>query len=380
MHQRAIRKQSNKNKQPWPRLQNLESQLYTISNLILFSIFGTLARLGLTALTTYPAAPLSTPLLWANVGGSLTMGFLVEEHKLFTYSKSPTTNDEERVEVERVDSPTREEKDQAPINKKTVPLYVGLTTGFCGSFTSFSSFVRDAYLALANSNSPPHRNGGYSFLALLAVIITTVGLSLGALVAGTHLAIAAEPVTPPIPTLFTRKIIDRTVVFLAWGCWLGAVFMSVWPPDRPGGSIGRTSWDQETWRGNAVYALVFAPVGCVLRFYASFYLNGRFISFPIGTFAVNVAGTMLEGMFYDVQHVPLGGRVGCQVLQGLQDGLCGCLTTVSTWVAELKALKLRHAYVYGIISVAAGLGVMVIEMGSLQWTRGYAAPRCMVSG
>ena len=156
--------------------------------------------------------------------------------------------------------------------------------------------------------------------------------------------------------------------------------MSVWPPDRPGGSIGRTSWDQETWRGNAVYALVFAPVGCVLRFYASFYLNGRFISFPIGTFAVNVAGTMLEGIFYDVQHVPLGGRVGCQVLQGLQDGLCGCLTTVSTWVAELKALKLRHAYVYGTISVAAGLGVMVIEMGSLQWTRGYAAPRCMVSG
>jgi hypothetical protein len=34
--------------------------------------------------------------------------------------------------------------------KKTIPLYIGLATGFCGLFTSFSTFIRDVFLALSN--------------------------------------------------------------------------------------------------------------------------------------------------------------------------------------------------------------------------------------
>ncbi|KAM0801943.1 CrcB-like protein-domain-containing protein [Usnea florida] len=351
------------------RASKLATEVYTISYLILFSILGTLSRLGLQALTFYPGAPVQTGVLWANVGGSLLMGFLSEDRKLFREEWGPR---------------------HAAV-KKTMPLYIGLATGFCGSFTSFSSFMRDCFFALSNALHTPishpsaapisetsdlHRNPGYSFMAVLAVLIITIGLSLGALQVGAHLALGLEPYTPSIPFFFGRRIIDRSTVFLASGCWLGAIFMAIWPPDRPGGPVGNKSWVQETWRSQALFALVFAPLGCLLRFYASLHLNGKIKSFPLGTFAVNILGTMMEAVFLNLQRVPVGGMIGCQVLQGLSDGFCGCLTTVSTWVAELKGLHIRHAYVYAAMSVGVALGLMVIILGSLQWTDGLSSILC----
>ena len=381
------------------KISKLQTKISTVSYLIFFSILGTLARLGLQALTAYPGAPVTTGVLWANFGGSLLMGFFLEDCQLFrthSYARTPLPDGPNSVDPEkRTPTPSDDAvaKKQHASDKKIIPLYIGLTTGFCGSFTSYSSFMRDVFLALSNSLPTPvshtqiapasssyliPRNGGYSFMALVAVIVLTVSLSLGALQIGGHLALAIEPITPSISFSFTRKILDKGMVFLAWGCWIAAIFMAIWPPDRPGGTLGDTQWDQETWRGKVLYALVFAPIGCLLRFYVSLNLNGRVVSFPTGTFTVNMLGTALEGMFWDLQHVPRGGRVGCQVLQGMMDGFCGCLTTVSTWVAELKGLRRRHAYIYGGISLVVGLGLMIVTMGSLKWTKGFADAVCVV--
>jgi CrcB protein len=87
-------------------------------------------------------------------------------------------------------------------------------------------------------------------------------------------------------------------------------------------------------------------------------------------------GTVIIGMSYDLQHVPLGGVVGCQVLQGIEDGFCGCLTTVSTWVSELSSLRRRNAYRYGAASVIVALCFLIVIMGSMLWTRGFSALQC----
>ena len=381
------------------QVSRFATELYTISYLILFSILGTLARLGLQALTFYPGAPVQTGLLWANVGGSLIMGFLSEDQRLFREEwgdrkggKSPNLQIKDKgKEMQEIFQ--SEAKNHNAV-KKTIPLYVGLATGFCGSFTSFSAFMRDLFYALANALPVPinhpsaapisetlnvHRNPGYSFLAALAVLITTVGLCLSALQFGAHLALAMAPFTPSIPFRLARKVVDRLMVLLAWGCWLGAVIMAILPPDRSGGPVTHyTSSSPETWRNKALFALVFAPLGCLVRFYASLHLNGRIKAFPLGTFAVNILGTALQAMFIDLQRAPIGDLTGCQVLQGMEDGFCGCMTTVSTWVSELKGLRLRHAYIYGIVSVAVGLSFMVIIMGSLLWTQGFNALQCPV--
>ena len=255
--------------------------------------------------------------------------------------------------------------------KKTIPLYIGLATGFCGSFTSFSTFMKDAFLAMSNNlatpgdpASPRPRNGGYSFMALLAILVSEVCLSLSGYIAGIHLASSLEPLTPSIPFKFTRKILDPVSVFIGWGCWIGAVLMAIFPPN-------------DFWRGTIVFAIVFAPVGCLLRFYFALYFNSRIPSFPLGTFVANILGTIILGVAWDVAHIPAGGVITCQIMQGLEDGLCGCLTTVSTWVSELSSLRRRNAYVYGTVSVVTAFAFMVVVMGPLRWTDGFDELKCI---
>ncbi|KAK3996049.1 CrcB-like protein-domain-containing protein [Cladorrhinum sp. PSN332] len=348
-------------------VSRLLTTFYTTSHLIFFSLLGTLARLGLQALTTYPGTPVIYPSVWPNFAGSLVLGFLAEDRMLFRGYHNNKTDHEP--------SPKEEQEEQAAAAaaktaarhlslKKTIPLYIGLATGFCGSFTSFSAFVRDVFLALTGEGyHDDKRNGGYSFLALVGVAIVTISMSLSGFFAGAHLALLIQPVIPSLPCAATRKFIDNGVAFLGWGCWLGAVLMSVFPP-------------HDEWRGVATFALAFAPLGCLARFYLSLKLNGKLPSFPLGTFAVNILGTAVLGMSWDLAHVPLGGVVACQVLQGVQDGFCGCLTTVSTWVAELAALRRGHAYIYGGASVVAGLAVLVAIMGGLRWSDGWEALVC----
>lgn len=343
------------------------TELYTISWLIFFSLLGTLARLGVEAITLYPNAPMPSRILWANLGGSFFLGFLAEDRRLFRQewgSPDPEAPGSNHGKV-----------------KRTIPLYIGLATGFCGSFTSFSSFIRDCFLALTNAlespspTSPYHvdptiasRNGGFSFLALLAILILHPAVSLAGLQVGAQLALVLQPVTPTIPFIFCRRVLDPTVVFVGFGCWLGAVFLAIWPP---GNDIH--------WRFRAVLPLLFAPPGCLLRFYVSKHLNAMIPAFPLGTFVVNVFGTAVLGMSFDLQHAGSIGASGpnaCSVLQGVMEGFCGCLTTVSTWVAEINGLRRRHGWVYGLTSVGVALGLMVIIMGSMGWTVGFRRPVC----
>ena len=385
------------------------TELYTISHLIFFAILGTLARLGTQWITFYPGTPIVTPVVWANFGGSVVMGFLSEDQGLFRdRSTEHHTTNGQGVEMRRRRSRIEEDMDEMAKmskadhskRKKTIPLFIGLATGFCGSFTSFSSFARDFFLALSNDLPTPinhphsgqsapsptttvSRNGGYSFEAFIHVVFVTLALSLGGLIAGAQIAIFLDGRIPRIHGSFTRRFVDPLVVALGFGSWLGAVVLAIWPPDRPGGPSSRGSWSHEAWRGEVIFALVFAPLGCLLRFYASLKLNGLVPAFPLGTFAVNMLGTAVEGMCFDVQHVGVGvmgrvggGLVGCQILQGIMDGFCGCLTTVSTWVVEISGLKRKHGWAYAFGSILGGLCLMVVIMGSVRWSAGYSEPIC----
>jgi CrcB protein len=373
------------------RASRAATELYTISYLIFFAIWGTLARLGLQALTFYPGAPIVFSVLWANVAGTFIMGFLTEDQRLFRAEWGNVGDIQVSEPVAEPRNTNGQEKARHGKVKKTIPLYIGLATGFCGSFTSFSSFIRDIFLALSNdlrspkyhpyppstplpsSTSTVSRDGGYSFMALVAIILVTIACCFSTLKLGAHLALFLHPWTPTLPFRLTRRILDPVVVVLAWCCWIAAILLTIFPPNN-----------HTTWRSQALFACVFAPPGCLLRYYISLSLNPLVSSFPMGTFAANIFGTAVLGMAYDLQHVSLhgtdvvGGSVlGCQVLQGIMDGFCGCLTTVSTWMAELSGLGKKEAYVYGGVSVAAGLGLLVVVMGSVRWTVGWGEVVCM---
>jgi len=360
-------------------------ELYVLSWLIIFSLLGTLARLGVVALTEYPDAPVTSRVLWANLGGSFAMGFLVEDRNLFGLPSNL------RPPTPKGDEPADESKLSATHLKfkKTIPVYVGLTTGFCGSFTSFSSFMRDAFLALTNAlpapspttpyhsslTPPAHRNGGFSFLALLAILILHPAIALAAMKTGAHLALLLRPILPQgtLPARPFIKIINPLLVFISFGSWLiGALFLTIFPPSSGPSPVN--------WRARGTIPLLFAPLGCILRFYLAKYLNRPSTpNFPWGTFVANILGTLVLGMAWDLQHAKsIGGSSGnaCAVLVGVEEGFCGCLSTVSTWVVELNGLGKKWAWIYGLASVLVGLVGMVIVMGSMGWTVGFANPVC----
>jgi fluoride exporter len=64
-------------------------------------------------------------------------------------------------------------------------------------------------------------------LALFTVIIITVTICISGLYMGAHLAIALEPHILNLPHTFIRYILDRVIVLMAWGCWLGPVLLSI---------------------------------------------------------------------------------------------------------------------------------------------------------
>lgn len=387
-HRRQTKEQieTEQEQQPAPsRTSQWLTQLYIFSYLIFFSIFGVLARTGLQALTVYPGALIANTDLWANIGGSFTMGMLREDRMLFRRHWKQEMEKARREASSSSDDPVAEKNDKDledtarksfTSTKGGIPAYVGLTVGFCGSFTSFASICRDAFLAISNNlntavvstqdtiSLPRARPTGDSVMAVLALLILEVGLSTVALTCGAHLGAALARPAEHIPALKLSRIMNPLVVFLGFGCWLGAILLTIWPI-------------RDAWRGQVLFSLVFAPLGCLLRFQLSVRMNKLVRSFPLGTFAANVFGTCVLGMAYDLQMSSAASSiVSCQVLQGIMDGFCGALTTVSTWVLELDTLRLRHAYFYGACSLFIGVGFITAIMGSLRWTTGFTAPTC----
>jgi hypothetical protein len=62
------------------------TEVCAISWIIFFSILGTLARLGVQAMSTYPYSVFPSPVLWANLGGSMFLGFLLEDRAFVRYT------------------------------------------------------------------------------------------------------------------------------------------------------------------------------------------------------------------------------------------------------------------------------------------------------
>lgn len=319
------------------------------------------------------------------------------------------------------------------------PLYVGLTTGLCGSITSFSSWMGDTFQAFAQIGTPSH--GGFynvrtdfsgrnalcpanvthpQFMDGLGISIVTLGASSAAFVLGTQ-------VGPYILHPTALHFIARWIRFNRYGRFSEqrtghssekqAMTLENGPLNdghasefRPNGKTNgdrRASQHSHTiaaenlkanypawlqlqlvllfllmwlatilisiyvskWRGIVMFALVLSPVGVWLRFELS-QLNIKHPSFPLGTFLANQIGTAVLALLVALQFTPDKTLLQCQIMQGLLDGFCGTLTTVSTFIVELKKLERRSAYVYALASWMVGQILMLVILGSVDFARG----------
>jgi fluoride exporter len=119
---------------------------------------------------------------------------------------------------------------------------------------------------------------------------------------------------------------------------------------------------------NLLLVITGAAVGAPLRYLGDRAIQSRHDSvFPWGTFAVNVLGSLILGL---ITGAVTAGAASPQVQLALGTGLCGALTTYSTFSYEtLRLLEgdarfLAAANVLG--SIVAGLGAAFLGVGISQ--------------
>ena len=109
---------------------------------------------------------------------------------------------------------------------------------------------------------------------------------------------------------------------------------------------------------NWLLVVAGAMVGAPLRYLTDRAVQARHDSlFPWGTFAVNLGGCLVLGL---LSGATAAGAAGPHVQLLLGTGLCGALTTYSTFSYETLRLTEAGAALYAsvnvVASVAAGLG------------------------
>ncbi|KAI0053010.1 hypothetical protein FA95DRAFT_1509401 [Auriscalpium vulgare] len=287
------------------------------------SVFGVLARLGVVALVNYDGRSIF-PLAYAQGIGCLIMGTALRL------------------------------KD--PIGGFYGPLYTALTTGFCGSMTTFGGWQLDIFNSWINEGQF-HRDWLRDVIDGCTKIFFTLAISLASLSFGVHIGTLIAPYIPVLrpPTPIIRHSITVLSILTYFATYPAYFRMS------------------PSFRHQATAALLFSFPGTLTRYLLSIQLNPRYKLMPVGTFTANSLGTALLAMCHVLQGLPNPvSDNACAVLQGLADGYCGCLTTVSTFAAEVSALTVGKRWFYATLSIAVGQLLMLVILGPSFWAGGVS--------
>mmetsp|Transcript_32993 Transcript_32993/g.33601 ORF Transcript_32993/g.33601 Transcript_32993/m.33601 type:complete len:722 (+) Transcript_32993:270-2435(+) len=237
-------------------------------------------------------------------------------------------------------------------------LYISITTGLCGSITTFSKWQIECSKNFIlqwdgqSSISFATTNGG-RFIEWIVSLWIGVALPLMALHLGHHLSLLSPLSNDKLCECHqttTNQPVSALEVLLVLITILVTVLI-----------ILLTIFVYSTWE-HMTYTAVFGALGAYLRYQLS-KLNPHSKDFPIGTFMANISGTwLLAGItLISTFFVDYYNQSVKSVMYGVSTGFCGCLTTVSTFVNEIDTMSVYNSYRYGILSnLVAQFGIILI--------------------
>lgn len=274
-------------------------------------------------------------------------------------------------------------------------LFTALSTGLCGSFSSLSTMMIEVFehsTSLTPANIKNHTklpNRAYGIMEFISVVITQLAVSVIGLIFGRFLGAEIVIKYASIENLDFDKgdktikrtphpLVKKIMKILFYTVTISAIPLLIL-------FIVLTSYYDNSSRGNWTLPPLFGLFGAYGRIYLSKWLNPKSKKFYFGTFTANVFATLLAAVFTLVLRgkknyndpTPIIHKANiCYIVTALLDGVCGSLSTMSTFANEVCLLPLGHTLIY--ISATIGLSYcfLVIILGSYAWTRGLTAAYC----
>ena len=261
-----------------------------------------------------------------------------------------------------------------------------------------SALCPSIHLSVLSYTSDPF---GRSLLAQtlsgLTHLLITLAFSLFSFHFGRSVALSST--FPPLPTL-PRRIRPTArwiTTLLPPTLYLLILLLAILAPNRTDRTL--------------LLTLLFAPPGTVVRYHLGLRLNPvlggplpeqepipddqvtekrrrrrwrRPRGMPVlGTLTANLLATAVLAVAFLLQRTPDVAtgttRLACQVGQAMEDGFCGSLSTVSTFVAELDGMQgWRRRGAYAGTSLVLGVVVVVAIVGGGWWSGGGLGEGCML--
>lgn len=254
-------------------------------------------------------------------------------------------------------------------------LAIGLTTGYLGSLTTFSGW-NQKMLDLSV-------HGHWVF--------TVLGFLLGLFLAAYSIIVGVET-AKGFKWLLTRQNqssgngirssssnwrVDSSRRHLAVMAVLILMLVLLWglsgellKEEFSSGSSGAQLW----------LACIVGPPGVWIRWFLARF-NGRglgrsglFKWVPFGTLMANVSAACIMAALSTVKKA-VNTQACDTVASGIQLGFLGCLSTVSTFIAEFNAMRESNhpwrAYAYALITICVSFGMGTVIYSIPVWTKGY---------
>ena len=247
-------------------------------------------------------------------------------------------------------------------------IYAGLTAGFCGCFTTFSSWNNAAASIMV-------RGDVARGLLCLAVGFATASTALraGAQISSKCIALLSRPASPPGGRRTSKKAppypLYNTYKLPVGRCCLAVLLLTF-------GAVASVSLVHERRDASVYLGLCFAPLFASLRYYLSS-LNRSHPTLPRYTLLANAIASVLTSLasaLKNSESVDLSATTK-SVLGALSLGAAGSLSTVSSFVNECRLLSPQDAGRYIVVTLTTGQLLSVSILAGFRALDGWDPPR-----
>eukprot|EP01135_Chromosphaera_perkinsii_P003561 Nk52_evm19s248 gene=Nk52_evmTU19s248 len=321
----------------WKEGPSLKAHFLYFCSISIFAYAGVIIRVYLEKLSKYDGFESFSP-LWPEIIGCVIMGFFVQQKgKMMPHQYAPLA-----------------------------ALFIGISTGLCGSITTFSTWNASAIKALVDFDNTINTSATRVW-TWITVTVAGVAIPFGALRFGNHLGMlynhmekrfAKDTGKKDVEGGKKESLVPKNIVYSYMDWMLIIAFIPV--------TVFVIVLSNQLDRDDYVFDFVFALAGANLRYQLSF-LNKLHRKFFFGTFAANILGCALLGLFTVLQKDLSLTTLQNNVFIGLETGFCGCLTTISTFIVEVELLSVKSSNRYAWVSIIVAQLFFIVTLGTYTW-------------